>query len=156
MGLGISFSYDQILNKVNVNKIYNYFNNKILPTFTYIYKDGELYRMKINSDKKVVKDIEFDEIKNIEATIFNLKNILPDFSFLQYSPIIYENEDHRIDDSFMMAMASIIKEFLVGFHYIGPLRDRPERYFTFSGLQTGYVGKSGKNVLDMLISIPEI
>lgn len=36
--------------------------------------------------------------------------------------------------------------------YIGPMREWPARYFSFSGLQTGYVGKTGKNVLDMLIN----
>lgn len=49
-----------------------------------------------------------------------------------------------------------LEEALSRIIYIGPMREYPERYFSFSGNQTDYVGKSGKFVPDILISDPEL
>ncbi|MFP3868509.1 MAG: DUF3696 domain-containing protein [Desulfobacteraceae bacterium] len=51
-----------------------------------------------------------------------------------------------------LAAAELFRRFLIKVQYIGPLRENPERYFTFSGTRGEYVGKSGKFTPDLLIT----
>jgi hypothetical protein len=55
-----------------------------------------------------------------------------------------------------LAAAELFRQFLMKVQYIGPLRENPERYFTFSGTRTEYVGKSGKSTTDLLITNKEL
>ncbi|MCP4350711.1 MAG: DUF3696 domain-containing protein [Desulfobacterales bacterium] len=57
------------------------------------------------------------------------------------------------DVSLLTLYAScLIREFLEHVIYVGPLRRTPERYDTFTGNRTQYVGKFGEFVTDILIN----
>jgi predicted ATPase len=160
IGLSIFFSYNIKLMNVQVKKLNNYFNSNNFPSATYIRnnEDGELYLIENNSINKVKKDNKLRKNQINNNLRLNFKNILPDFNYLQYTP--FEDDDienmYHADVLISMTMASIIKDFLADIHYLGPQRESPERYYSFSGNQTRYVGKSGKFVSDLLITDNEL
>jgi hypothetical protein len=96
-----------------------------------------------------------DELCRLDQDFLRLKNYLPDSlngSDSQY--IIHEDfdsPDSRNISLFTLAASYMLRQFLNEVEYLGPLRIYPERYFTFSGIETQYVGKTGKYVPDILI-----
>jgi len=50
----------------------------------------------------------------------------------------------------------MFREILMRVVYVGPLRRFPERYYSYTGNKTRYVGKTGEFVADILFSDPEI
>jgi hypothetical protein len=56
-----------------------------------------------------------------------------------------------------LAVANTIENFLKQcVAHIGPVRQHPARYFTFGGVTTTYVGKSGEYFYDILIDNPSL
>lgn len=95
--------------------------------------------------------------------IIELKNFLPNPNLLngvETQHIIFDDNErtgHKDSISFFtLGISSIFREFLEDIRYIGPLRDYPERYFTFTGSKTKYVGKTGSHVSDILIRDKEV
>ena len=69
----------------------------------------------------------------------------------------FGSEDQGNISMITLAAAFTIRKFLADcMHHIGPVRHHPERYFTFSGLKSAYVGKSGENMYDILIDNPAL
>jgi AAA15 family ATPase/GTPase len=110
---------------------------------------------KISENNKAENESEARDCLTIE-------NFLPkELNGFQTEEIISEYSGYGCDDAgnlslLALAISTFFKKYLKNILYLGPQRQSPERYFTFSGLQTGYVGKSGENVLNMLISNPKI
>lgn len=69
----------------------------------------------------------------------------------------FQSEDMGNISIITLAVANTIADFLKQciFH-IGPVRQNPERYFTFSGVTTTYVGRSGEYLYDILIDNPSL
>ncbi|MDM8552624.1 DUF3696 domain-containing protein [Desulfobacterales bacterium HSG2] len=65
-------------------------------------------------------------------------------------------ESRSISHQILFYASRLFKESLRNLVYVGPLRRFPERYYTFTGNKTRYVGKSGEFVADILISDPKI
>jgi len=68
----------------------------------------------------------------------------------------YDSDDAGNLSLLTLAVAELFRRFLTKVQYIGPQREYPERVFSFSGIQTQYVGKSGKFVPDLLITDQEL
>ena len=68
-------------------------------------------------------------------------------------PIIYSSLNL---DTFFSWASSLLKEYLRRIIYIGPLRDYPERVYSYSGNIPSNVGKSGKYTPDILMKKPEL
>jgi AAA15 family ATPase/GTPase len=120
----------------------------------------------------VMRDIEKmapDEVKKFIINLSNkvnpgavdvltLKNYFPDTlnsNELMEIITIYGNQPANIS-LLSLAIPTFIKDFLDNIFYLGPQRENPERYYTFSGNRTRYVGKSGKFVPDLLIADEEL
>ncbi|MBA4417096.1 MAG: hypothetical protein C0392_04180 [Syntrophus sp. (in: bacteria)] len=90
-----------------------------------------------------------------------LNNFLPKTIDLQE---VYEilSEMHSDDENadnislITLSMANIFHTFLNSIIHIGPLRSYPERFFTFSGVTSEYVGQTGKYMTDILINNSEL
>jgi predicted ATPase len=101
-------------------------------------------------------------IDEIRPDTLTLKNYLPyELNTLPIQEIIsqysgYGSEDAGNISLLSLAISTIIKNFLDNLLYLGPQRENPERYYSFSGNQTHYVGKSGKFVPDLLINNKEL
>jgi predicted ATPase len=93
--------------------------------------------------------IKNNEVKDEKAHIKNYDHFLPDHTnddiWFSYRD---DNEDSLVTQCAALGIERALKSIL----YIGPMREYPERYFSFSGNQTDYVGKSGKFVPDILIA----
>lgn len=68
-------------------------------------------------------------------------------------PIIYSSLNL---DTFFSWASSLLKEYLRRIIYIGPLREYPERVYSYSGNIPSNVGKSGKYTPDILMKKPEL
>lgn len=68
----------------------------------------------------------------------------------------FENKDARSVSLFTLSVSYSFTEFLQNILYIGPLRQSPERFYTFSGIRTEFVGKDGKYAPDILITDKEL
>lgn len=55
-----------------------------------------------------------------------------------------------------LSISNILRDFFDNLTHIGPLRQYPERFFTFSGTVTEYVGQTGKYMSDILINNKEL
>jgi AAA15 family ATPase/GTPase len=173
------------IKKVNVNHPYWYsyreaFNisESDLPTGAEIQKEEdemtdeqkELLRREVEKwfkraadDKGLLQQfLEIDYLRTFRD-IIELRNFLPNPNMLngdetQY--IIFDDNERtghkRRISFFTLAISSIFRKFLKNTTYIGPLRDYPERYFTFTGSKTKYVGKTGSHVADILIRDKEV
>jgi hypothetical protein len=116
-----------------------------------------------SEDKGLLQQIlEIDYLRTFRD-IIELKNFLPNPNKLngddtQY--IIFDDNErtgHKRSISFFtLAISSVFRKFLENTMYIGPLRDYPQRYFTFTGSKTKYVGKTGSHVADILIRDKEV
>ena len=68
-------------------------------------------------------------------------------------PVIYS---YLNLDTFFSWASSLLKEYLRRIIYIGPLREYPERVYSYSGNIPSNVGKSGKYTPDILMKKPEL
>lgn len=59
-------------------------------------------------------------------------------------------------DNLTLNAAEHLRTFLTDLIYIAPLRDYPERLYTFSGNVTGQVGKTGKGIADLLFKREDV
>ncbi len=57
---------------------------------------------------------------------------------------------------FVEPVCSTFRRLLEDLAYLGPLRSQPERYYTFSGDTTGYVGQLGEQMASILFQRPEL
>lgn len=53
-------------------------------------------------------------------------------------------------------VGDLLRDFLKGSFYIGPMRDYPERFYLFSSNSTKQLGKSGTGSSDLLFNNPEL
>ena len=58
--------------------------------------------------------------------------------------------------SIVLHVCSLFKMILEDLVYLGPLRSQPERYYTFSGDTTDYVGQSGEHLPSILFKESEL
>jgi len=97
---------------------------------------------------------EKGELSGTEKWLF--QNI-PEFSMLGKpstdTPVLCS--DLSLNTFFPWA-TSLLKEYLKQIVYIGPLREYPERVYSYSGNIPSNVGKSGKNTPDILLKRPEL
>ena len=88
---------------------------------------------------------------------FRLNNYLTEYVYdTLKEEFISLRESRSIFHQFLFYASLMFKELLSNLVYVGPLRGFPERYYTFTGNRTRYVGKSGEFVADILLSDPEI
>ena len=59
-------------------------------------------------------------------------------------------------DNLTLKTANRLRTFLTNLIYIAPLRDYPERLYTFSGNLTEQVGKTGKGIADLLFKREDV
>ncbi len=52
----------------------------------------------------------------------------------------------------ILSIANLYKDFFSNILYIGPIRSYPEKYFSYSAINTDYVGCTGKYVYDIIIN----
>lgn len=64
--------------------------------------------------------------------------------------------DSRNVSLFALTAANLIKVFLDNIEYIAPLREYPERFYTYGGHPLQYVGSSGEKVFDVLFNNSEL
>jgi hypothetical protein len=157
--LGIVMTCDAFTLDVHVKQISNYFDNDISPSATYIrfQKDNKLYRSElIKGCGNIFDDDALESLKHYFSEL-GIKNFLPDFDYLIYSPISgYDDYLYSKEFLLSMAMASMFKQFLSEIYYLGPQRELPKRTYVLSGTKTTYVGKSGEFVPDLLTIDNEI
>lgn len=110
----------------------------------------------IISANKVLKN-EQDLPSVFKNDCLTLQNFLPvelnGTDLYYFSVAEYANDLDKGNISIIpLAISNIIRKFLEKrIYHIGPVRQHPERYFTFSGVTTTYVGKSGEYLYDILI-----
>ncbi|MEI8390725.1 MAG: DUF3696 domain-containing protein [bacterium] len=108
--------------------------------------------------KKIIEDNDFEIIRSrcqelYKYNIFNLKNFLP---IVNKSQPIYANKmflyRYNLIDlvELIQFLSNEIETFLEKIAYIGPLREKPDRSYTFDGNLYEYVGSSGKMVPNIL------
>ena len=128
-----------------------------------IHRVFEKWFERSSDDKHLFQQLLMITYLQVFRDIIELKNFLPNPNLLngvetQY--IIFDDNGrtgHKDSISFFtLAISSIFRKFLENIRYLGPLRDYPERYFTFTGSRTKYVGKTGSHVSDILIRDKEI
>lgn len=94
------------------------------------------------------------ELSGQEGLLF--QNI-PDFSMLGKPttdiPIIYS---YLSLETFFPWGSALLKKYLKQIVYIGPLREYPERVYSYSGNTPSNVGKSGKYTPDILMKRPDL
>lgn len=81
---------------------------------------------------------------------------ISDFESLSKSYIDKLNFGNIILDDYIVNVSELVCKYLNRINYIGPLRDFPERSYSFSGNILSNVGKTGGNMPDMLFRRPEI
>jgi len=59
-------------------------------------------------------------------------------------------------DNLTLKASECVRKFLTEMIYIAPLRDYPDRLYTFSGNATDQVGKTGKGIPDLLFTREDI
>jgi AAA15 family ATPase/GTPase len=64
----------------------------------------------------------------------------------------YEVELCKNPALIILSIANLFKVFFSNIRYIGPLRGYPEKYFSYSAINTDYVGHTGKYVYDIIIN----
>ena len=98
-----------------------------------------------------------DEKGNISGTEKLLFQAIPEFAALGKPATdtskIYEYLNIA---SFLPWASSLFKEYLRRIVYIGPLREYPERVYSYSGNMPSNVGKSGKYTPDILMKRPDL
>jgi predicted ATPase len=104
----------------------------------------------------LTQSIRNAEIKEEKQCIKKFDHFLP-FHTNDDLWLEYKNNKTETDDEFLSRCAALgIERALKSILHIGPMREYPERFFSFSGNQTNYVGKSGKYVPDVLITDKEL
>ena len=97
---------------------------------------------------------EKGELRGTEEWLF--QNI-PEFAEIGISatdtPVIYS---YLSLNTFFSWTSSLFKEYLRRIIYIGPLREYPERVYSYSGNIPSDVGKSGKYTPDILMKRPDL
>jgi len=95
-----------------------------------------------------------NEVRNEPHTDspFDVKWFYPDLSDSSSS-----GPDAQLDISpVTFRVCSLFRRFINDVVYLGPLRNDPERYYSFSGDLSEYVGKSGKMTPDILLKHPDL
>ena len=111
---------------------------------------------------------------NIKRFRASYENFLPT-SFIVYSSMAEDIEPPPISSRFISSelkkeiffylpdinpitqpICDIFRSILKDLVYLGPLRSQPERYYTFSGDTTNYVGQSGEYLPSILFQRPEL
>jgi AAA15 family ATPase/GTPase len=92
-----------------------------------------------------------DKAKEEKSQIKNFDHFLPPHT---NDDLWFSYKDDKTDADYLLTRCAAlgIERALKSILHIGPMREYPERYFSFSGNQTDYVGKSGKFVPDILIA----
>jgi predicted ATPase len=98
-----------------------------------------------------------DEKGNISGTDVWLFQHIPEFAALG-KPATDTSEIYEILNiaEFLPWASSLLKEYLRQIVYIGPLREYPERVYSYSGNIPSNVGKSGKYMPDILMKRPDL
>ena len=63
---------------------------------------------------------------------------------------------NQVLDNLTLKASEAVRKFLTEMIYIAPLRDYPERLYTFSGNVTDQVGKTGKGIADLLFTRDDV
>ncbi|MDD3237897.1 MAG: DUF3696 domain-containing protein [Candidatus Gastranaerophilales bacterium] len=94
----------------------------------------------------------FDEYNSSE----NEDGILNTLFRTRLRPVYYENEfdlnlnlNQEISDMLYLS-CRLMQQYLTNMKYLGALRDNPERYYLSNPGTKNYVGKSGKNTIDII------
>lgn len=87
---------------------------------------------------------EADRVDTFNALLFNSRNYY-----------FYEDLELNLDinhefTSLLYSVCSLMQSTLNNLKYIGALRDNPERYYLTNPTEKNYVGKSGKNTIDII------
>lgn len=98
-----------------------------------------------------------DEKGNISGTDVWLFQHIPEFAALG-KPATDTSEIYETLNiaKFLPWASSLLKEYLRRIVYIGPLREYPERVYSYSGNIPSNVGKSGKYTPDILMKRPDL
>jgi hypothetical protein len=155
LGLSIIFTYN------NLKKITNILSCELelIPNSVLVEVDlpnfhgDELDLSEHNESNFSQKDedqfIIIDEVKDKKPYIEKYNHFLPNHT---NDEIYYSYKDDDKDSLLTQCAALGIERALKSILHIGPMREYPERYFSFSGNQTNYVGKFGQFVPDVLIT----
>jgi hypothetical protein len=68
----------------------------------------------------------------------------------------FENPEQDHISVLILAVSSIIKDFLSNCVHLGPIRHHPERNFFFGGIISSYVGITGEYANEILVGDPEL
>lgn len=111
--------------------------------------EGLKQRKKINEDINILYDklIKFSKCLIIDVNGFLISGVGIDRK-VKYDEVNMIN-GFEIDGLLMLTAVNYRKE-VSSITYLGPLREYPERHYIFSGSSPINVGKSGKNMTDML------
>ena len=141
LALSITLSYDLLSKNTHISGI---------ELFT---GDGSASLLKYEEDPK---NNSYFTLSEAGTCKIKLDRFLPKFpNGNDLHRIKYDS--FRYDEELLTPCTAIgIEEILKTILYIGPMREYPERFFSFSGNQTNYVGKSGKFVPDILITDKEL
>ncbi|MCX5855556.1 MAG: AAA family ATPase [Deltaproteobacteria bacterium] len=98
-----------------------------------------------------------DEKGNMTGTDAWLFQHIPEFAALG-KPVTDTTEIYKLLNiaEFLPWTSSLLKEYLRRIVYIGPLREYPERVYSYSGNIPSNVGKSGKYTPDILMKRPDL
>ncbi len=93
------------------------------------------------------------ELSGTEGPLFQSIQEFASIGVLRNIPIVYS----YLNPAYLLPWASsVLKDYLRNIVYIGPLREYPERVYSYSGNSPSNVGKSGKYTPDILMKRPDL
>lgn len=134
-------------------KFYNELNDLLCDTSTFKEKIINLITKYYETNMFLFINLLFyDEYNNIDDNY----NIMSALFRSRFRPLFYEdnielnlNFNQEISDMLYLS-CHLVQQYLTNMRYIGALRDNPERYYLSNPSTKNYVGKSGKNTIDIV------